>query len=315
MQRMEFDNDGVTISAAVHGSDSDPTVLLLHGFPQTSHCWHHQIDPLVAAGYHVVTPDLRGFGQSDVPQEVDSYLIGTVVADVTSVIEGLGLEKAVVVGHDWGASLAWTTAALAPDRVRAVAALSVPFTRRPSSPPIERLVEKAGGLFFYMDYFQTKGPAEAEFEADPRGLLLAMLHTASGAGTPRMPGPRGSTKLSDQQVLPDALPPWLSEEDLDAYVMAFAKTGWTGALNWYRAMDPSWRAFPTVGTVPLPMPSAFLAGEKDLVLAFTPRKHHAELLTDLREELILPGIGHWVAEEAPQQTTDFLLRFLSQVAV
>lgn len=306
-----YDNNGIGIAAHVEGSaDARRTVVLLHGFPQSSHCWRHQVRPLVDAGYRVVRPDLRGFGDSDAPQDVASYLMDQVTTDVPAVLDGLGIDQAVVVGHDWGASLAWSTAALHPERVSAVVGVSVPFTRRSKTPPIERLVEKAAGNYFYMDYFQEPGVAEAELQSDPMTIMRALLHTASGEGTPGAGGKRGETKFADSLTDPGTLPDWLGQDDLEIYVEAFERSGWTAPLNWYRAMDPSWRANPTIGTHPLEMPSAFLAGAKDMVLLFTPRTHMRELLPDLREELILPGIGHWVQEEAPGETSAFLLRFL-----
>lgn len=298
----------VTLSVTVEGDG--PAVVLCHGFPQTSHCWRHQVPTLVAAGYRVVTPDLRGFGGSDTPQEVEAYRSDRLVGDLTGLLDALDLEDAVVVGHDWGAQLAWWTAALAPERVRAVVGLSVPFARRSAGPPIEILRSRADGWFFYMDYFQEPGVAEAELGARTRDFLAAMFYTVSGSG-PAMKAIRkeGSVFL-DQLTIPETLPPWLTDHDLDTYVAAFERSGWTAPLNWYRAMDPSWHALPELGTQKLTMPSAFLGGERDPVLMFTPRRHMQTWLTDFREETILPGIGHWIAEESLRDTTEFLLRFL-----
>lgn len=301
------------VSLSVTTAGSGPPVVLLHGFPQTAYCWRHQIPALVTAGYRVIAPDLRGFGKSDAPDDVGSYRSDLLVGDVVGLLDALDEQTAVVVGHDWGAQLAWWSADLAPDRVRAVAALSVPFARRSPGPPIEILRSRADGWFFYMDYFQQPGVAEAELGSDPAAFLAAMLFTSSGQGPAMKPLRAEGARFLDQLTVPDQLPDWVTKEDLDVYVEAFVESGWTGPLSWYRAMDPSWHALPALCTRPVTMPSAFLGGERDPVLMFTPRKHMATHLTDLREETILPDVGHWIAEEAPEETTAFLLRFLESV--
>ena len=291
-----------------------PLVVLLHGFPELPNCWRHQVGPLVAAGYRVVAPALRGYAGSPAPTEVSAYTMDKLADDVAGVIEAAGVDSAVVVGHDWGAGVAWATAGLRPERVRAVVGLSVPFTARSQSPPIERLASLFGDQFFYMVYFQQPGVPEAELGADPRDFLVRMYKASSGDPLPgSIASQPASAQFLDQLPPVETLPAFLDEASLDANAAAFAATGFTGPLNFYRAMDTSWAAVPTLATPEraLTMPAAFIAGEKDLVLAFTPKAGMAPpLVTDLRLDVTIPGVGHWVQQEAPEETTAALLEFL-----
>ena len=292
-----------------------PLVVLLHGFPELPSCWRHQVGPLTAAGFRVVAPALRGYAGSPAPTEVSGYTADKLADDIAGVIEAAGEESGVVIGHDWGASVAWATAGLRPERVRAVAGLSVPFTARSQTPPVERLAGLFGDQFFYLVYFQQPDVPEAELGADPRDSLIRLYAASSGSPLPgslagqRADGGRFLAQLPEVATLPG----FLDEATLDASAAAFATAGFTGPLNYYRAMDASWRALPTLGTAerPLTMPAAFVAGEKDLVLAFTPKTGMAPpLVTDLRLDVTIPGAGHWVQQEAPGETTAALLEFL-----
>lgn len=291
-----------------------PLVVLLHGFPEQPNCWQNQVGPLVEAGYRVLAPALRGYAGSPAPSEISAYTMDKLANDIAGVIEATGETEAVVVGHDWGASVAWATAGLRPERVRAVCCLSVPFTARSKSPPIERLAALFGDQFFYMVYFQQPAVPEAELGADPRDFLVRMYQASSGDPLPGSIGAQPLTAHFLDQLPPVAtLPPFLDEAAVAANAAAFAKTGFTGPLNYYRAMDTSWAEVPTLATEAhaVTMPAAFIAGEKDLVLAFTPKAGMAPpLVTDLRLDVTIPGAGHWVQQEAPVETTAALLEFL-----
>lgn len=290
-------------------------MVLLHGFPEQPSCWRAQIAALAAGGYRVIAPYLRGYHPSPAPIAPSDYVTGLLVADVVALLDRFGVRRAVLVGHDWGAQLAWWVGQLRPDRVAALAALSVPFTPRPRTPPLTRLRELAGGSFFYMDYFQRQGVAEAELGADPRRLLTALYYTASGAcpaGAFRRL-PREGTRLADQLIDPAEMPAWLPAEDLDATVAAFTVTGFTGALNYYRAMDVSWQLHPELEHARVRCPAVFLAGERDLVLTFTPTRHMTSQVPLVRPPVLLPGAGHWVQREAAEAVTETLLGFLAQL--
>lgn len=297
-----------------HATQRGPLVVLLHGFPELPSCWHRQVAPLVGAGHRVVAPYLRGYGDSPAPADPAAYTADLLADDVAGVIEACGETSAVVVGHDWGAAVTWSTALLRPERVRALVALSVPFTARSQTPPIERLTALMGENFFYIVHFQEPGVADAELAADPRAFLLGIY--AASSGTPP-PGalrqlPRATGRFVDQLPVPAALPSWLDPALLTESVETFTRTGFTGGLNYYRAMDLTWRRLPDLGERRVTCPAGFIAGEKDLVLAFTPTRAMAPpLVADLRMSEIVPGVGHWVQQEAADEVTAALLGFLA----
>ncbi len=287
-----------------------PLVVLVHGFPETPISWHHQVGPLVDAGFRVVAPWLRGYGPSPTVHDPDDVTADHVADDLAGVAEDLGYDQAVYVGHDWGAASVWATAELRPDRVRAMAALSVPFTARSQRPPLERLAEVFADRFFYMLWFcEPDGRAEKALSADVRDSLLRTYATW-GANPPAGASwdlPKDASLL-DQIVAGPV--PWLDERVLAEGVQAFESAGWTGALSYYRAMDLTWHRVPAYGTHPVECPAMFLAGELDGVLRFTPtRSMGPPLVTDLRADLRIPGAGHWVQQEAPAAVTAALLEF------
>jgi pimeloyl-ACP methyl ester carboxylesterase len=294
---------------------SGPLVLLLHGFPEGSHSWRHQLGALADAGYHAVAPDVRGYGQTDAPPDIASYRMRELVADAAGLVEALGERTAVVVGHDWGAVIAWHCALLRPDRFHAVAALSVPLAPRPPAAPTVVLKQRTAGSFFYMLYFQEPGVAEAELEADIRRSLRLIYFNASGEGSPvgGFLGKPAGAKLLDGMVDPPVLPAWLTEQDLDAYVADFQRSGFRGPLNRYRNMDRDWEELADVGDAKVTIPALFVAGEKDLVLVPDAVERMKARVPDLRGVVLLPGAGHWIQQERPVETNAALLGFLGQV--
>jgi len=293
---------------------SGPLVLLLHGWPEGWYSWRHQLGALAEAGYRAVAADVRGYGQTDAPADVAQYRMREMVGDAVGLVDALGEADAVVVGHDWGAAIAWQCALRRPDRFRAVAALSVPFTARAPAPPIAIFRKRFEGRFFYMLYFQQPGVAEAELEADPRRSLRLIYYAASGEA-PAAPGffgkPAGA-KLLDGMVDPPALPAWLTEDDLDLYATDFARAGFRGGLNRYRNMDQDWEELADLAGAKVQTPALFIVGAKDLGMTLRPdaveamRKH----VVDLRDALVVPGAGHWIQQEAPAQTNEALIAFL-----
>jgi pimeloyl-ACP methyl ester carboxylesterase len=306
--------NGIHLNVAEQGKG--PLVLLLHGFPESWYSWRHQFAPLAAAGYHAVAPDMRGYGKSDRPAEISAYNQVEVVNDIIGLIPALGYETAVVIGHDWGAPTAWSTALHHPDRVTAVGALSVPFAPRAESAPMATMRKMFAGTFFYQLYFQEPGVAEAEFEKDIRQALRKFLYLGSGDADLSAMKPKGpdADLLSD---LPDpaVLPPWLSEADLDFYAGEFKRSGMRGPLNYYRNHDLTWERTKGAPTT-ITQPAMFVAGAKDGVILMA-----AEALQKLPERVpnllineLIPGIGHWTQQEAPGATNETILRFLAKVA-
>ncbi|MEU2915358.1 alpha/beta fold hydrolase [Streptomyces massasporeus] len=313
-----IDVNGIQLHIAEQGEG--PLVVLLHGFPESWHSWRHQFGPLAEAGFRVVAPDQRGYGGSDRPEDVSAYSILHLVGDVVGLIHALGEERAFVVGHDWGAPVAWHTALLRPDVVRGVAGLSVPPPFRGSRPPLGTMQERFQGRF-YWNYFSRPGVADAEFAADTRTTLRKLLYSASGdapdAGRPEqalVDLERGwLTDAPDPEVLAE----WLTEDDLDVLTESFAP-GFTGALNWYRNLDRNWElTAPWQGAVVSP-PALYVYGDRDLVPAIpgTPEliERLPELLPDLRRgPLVLPGCGHWTQQERPAEVNEALIGFLTEL--
>jgi pimeloyl-ACP methyl ester carboxylesterase len=314
------ETNGLRLRVVEAGEAGAPVVLLLHGFPETSHSWRHQLAPLADAGYHVLAPDLRGYGGSDAPDKVEAYGNDAVLGDLLGLLDHVGAEDATFVGHDWGALLTWDVCHLHPSRVRAAVAVSVPLFK-PSLPPTEFFERVVGDGFFYILYFQAVGVAEAELGRDTRRTMRAVLRSAPTRGSvpPRPMLPREGTGLLDAlPEPPDQLPSWLPVADLDVYVDAFERSGFFGPVSYYRNMDANWRRVQAaLATESLPMPTFFLGGDDDPVIVggmpMVDAAHAA--LPDHRASVLIPGVGHWVQQEAPELTTATLLGFLQMAGV
>lgn len=306
--------NGIKLNIAEQGEG--PLVLLLHGFPESWYSWRHQFAPLAAAGYHVVAPDMRGYGKSDKPEAIEAYNQVEITNDIIGLIPALGYETAVVIGHDWGAPTAWSCALHHPAQVSAVGALSVPFSPRSPVQPMPALREAFKGQFFYQLYFQEPGVAEAEFQADIRLALKKFLIMAAGETDLTALPMRGpdSDLLSGLEV-PEQLPAWLTEADLDFYAAEFTASGMRGPLNYYRNHDLAWELTKGAPTK-ISQPSMFVAGEKDgvILMAAEALKNLPTNVPDLRINELIPLIGHWTQQEAPEAVNDALLRFLKEIA-
>jgi epoxide hydrolase A/B len=292
-----------------------PLVLLCHGFPESWYSWRHQLAALAAAGFHAVAPDMRGYGGTDRPEAVEQYTQLHHVGDMVGLLDALGETTAVIVGHDWGAPVAWHAALLRPDRFRAVAALSVPYAQRGAVPPTRALAHVAGDRFMYMLYFQTPGVAEAELERDVRDTMVRVLYSASGDLAAehgwRAIAPRRATFL-EGLAAPERLPAWLTEADVDFYTAEFRRTGFRGGLSWYRNLDRTWELMAPFQGAVVTQPALYVAGERDLVLtmAASALERLPRTVPNLRRTLLLPGCGHWTQQERPAEVNAALLEFL-----
>jgi pimeloyl-ACP methyl ester carboxylesterase len=284
--------DGIELHVLEEGSG--PLIVLCHGFPELAFSWRHQIPALARAGYRVVAPDMRGFGQSSAPAQVDAYDVVSLCRDMTGLLDALGEESAIFVGHDWGGSLVWSLAVLEPERVRAVAGLSVPFVPRAPAAPIP-IMRRHLGEDFYIVWFQQPGLADEALARDVRRTLTTSRQwTAQWAEDEREP----------------KLAPWLSEDELAVYVHAFERTGFTGGLNWYRNIDRNWELTESVADRHVEQPAFFLTGELDPVRRFMPAEAMQGWVDDLRAQIVVPDAGHWVQQQAPEQVNAALLEFL-----
>ena len=296
-----------------------PLVVLCHGFPELWLSWRHQIPALAAAGFRVVAPDLRGYGATGGPNAVAEYSIKALVADITGLLDALGEKNCVLVGHDFGAVLAWNAALLAPERFRAIVALSVPYNQRRDSPPLATIKRAVGGNFNYIVYFQEPGVAESELEADIPRFLGSFYYNASAEAAAELQRrtPRSSSaRLLETLVESKRLPKWLSEAEFKYYVDSFSRNGLAGPLNWYRNLDNNWDLMKAFDGATIVQPTLFIAGEQDPVLRST-RANFDRLATTvpgLRRTAILPNCGHWVQQECPSEVNRELIAFLNQVA-
>ncbi|HEY2301771.1 MAG TPA: alpha/beta hydrolase [Acidimicrobiales bacterium] len=295
-----------------------PLVVLLHGFPESWYSWRHQMAPLAAAGYRVVAPAQRGYGRSDAPPAVDAYTQLHLVGDLIGLLDGLGESTAVIVGHDWGAPVAWNAAALRPDRFRAVVGMSVPFygIQRSTAPPTAGMAELARDRFVYILYFQEPGEAEAELEADVRATLRRMMYSISGdiPESRFWNRPVGSTFL-DTTIEPDNLPAWLSDDDLDVFTAEFERSGFRGGLNYYRNIDRNAELMAPFAGRTVEQPAMFIGGERDIVLGATPEtvERMRGVVPGLRRIEWLAGCGHWLQQERPADVNRLLLEFLGDL--
>lgn len=299
---------------------SGPLVVLCHGFPESWYSWRHQIRALSDAGYHVVAPDQRGYGETDAPDEIGAYTLLHLMGDMVGLVQALGQESAVIVGHDWGSPVAWNSALLRPDLFRAVVSLSVPTRDRGPAPPMKTAAQLFGDRFFYQLYFQTPGVAEHELQHDIAVTIRKMLVGASGAN-PRSTAfsatdaPAASAYMLELMPDPgDDLPDWLTSADVEFYVRAFKKAGFRGGLNWYRNIDRNWELSGAFQGKQIEQPALFIAGDRDVV----PFNKDAEeamrrMVPNLRDVILLPGIGHWTQQEAADEVNEALLAFLGSL--
>lgn len=293
-----------------------PLVLLCHGWPELSYSWRHQIPAIAAAGYRVVAPDMRGFGKTSAPADIAAYSIFDTVGDMVALVEALGEKQAVIIGHDWGAPVAWHAALFRPDIFTAVAGLSVPPPFRGRGRPLETLRE--GGITnFYWQYFQTPGVAEAELERD----VALSIRTLLGRG---FSDPSASMFVADGKgFLGDAgpaspLPEWLSEAELAYFSAAYRQSGFRGGLNWYRNIDRNWELTAPWQGAQIRQPSLFIAGSRDSVITgLIGAKRVADMervLPGLRQKLIIEGAGHWIQQERADEVNAALIGFLQAQA-
>ncbi|MFC3587236.1 alpha/beta fold hydrolase [Streptantibioticus rubrisoli] len=310
--------NGIQLHIAEEGEG--PLVVLLHGFPECWYSWRHQFAPLAAAGYRVVAPDQRGYARSDRPREIEAYTILHLVGDVVGLIHALGEERAVVIGHDWGAPVAWNTALLRPDVVSAVVGLSVPPQPRGPVPPLRAMRERFDGQF-YWNYFETPGVADADLAADPRATFRRVLYGACGDNPhndpPAQPLVRPGGGFLDSVEAPEKLPSWITEEDIDVFIEEYAEAGFTGGLNWYRNLDRNWELTAAWQDAAVQPPALYITGDRDLVYRFPGMEDLLPALPtlhpNLREPIILEGCGHWTQQERPQEVNAALLEFLDSL--
>jgi len=304
--------NGIRMHYAEAGSG--PIVLLCHGFPESWYSWRHQLHALAAAGFHAVAPDLRGYGQSDRPKEVEAYDIFQLTGDLVGLVNALGGDPVVIVGHDWGAWITQAAALFRPDLFRAVALLSVPYLPRGPISPSEWERQKYPGKIFYQQIFRASG-AEQIFEANLYGTIVNALYSASGEPPPEQ---RWKFAVDPKEMASAGMAPtprkpgFVTDVDIEFFVGEFKRSGFAGPLNYYRNVDRNWALTPFLDGAKLRQPTLFIAGDRDGVLGFWGEEVAAmeRNAPNLRQKSILPGVGHWTQQERPEEVNRLLTDFL-----
>ena len=312
-----IDSNGIKMHIVEEGEG--PLVVLCHGFPELWYSWRHQITPLAEAGFHVVAPDQRGYGRTDKPVKIEAYNIFQLVGDVVGLVKALGEKRAIIVGHDWGAPVAWHCALLRPDIFYAVSLLSVPYMPRTWDPiaPTELMKVMQGDGLFYQSYFQEPGNAEAVMDEDVEKSLRMFLYSLAGDPPPekrwRFIFEKSETIL-DSCSSPDSLPKWLTENDLSYFAEEFREAGFRGGLNWYRNIDGNWSQTAFLSEAKLLQPALFVAGEEDAVITMYREgfDNLEQVVPNLTRKVLLPGAGHWIQQERPRAVNELLIEFLKE---
>lgn len=307
--------NGIQLSLYLAGPEDGPPVWLLHGFPECWQSWRHQIEPLAAAGYRVLIPEMRGYGSSSAPEDIEAYDLLTVCSDIQAAMAHFGQFQACVVGHDWGAPVAWHLALLEPQRVKAVVGMAVPYGGRPRQPATTLMRQLYAERFHYILHFQTPGVAESEMDADPARTLRMMMHNTSAA-VPKdffLQEKPANAGLFDGLEDPGTHPHWCSDAAFAVYVQTFVTQGFRGALNWYRNFERNWQRTEALAERLIEQPALFLLGDLDPVgtlEAYTLRQMPSRV--PHLEQHLLTACGHWIQNEQPARVNELLLAFLQR---
>jgi pimeloyl-ACP methyl ester carboxylesterase len=314
-----IESNGLNMRIAEIG-ESGPLVLMAHGWPESWYSWRHQMQALAVAGYRVVAPDMRGYGETDAPADVDDYDIVHLAGDMVGVLDALGEETAIMVGHDWGSIVAWNTVLMHPERFTALIAMSVPYGGRAAQSPLESWKAAFGDNFYYILYHnEPGGVAEKEYDSDPRGLLSGLYLSPD---SPRQPRTITDPKRSaggwiGRLGAPIGMPDWLLKEDLDYIVSQFENAGFRGGVNYYRNFHRNWEITAHLEGVKVRVPTLFIAGAKDVVIGGAGQEQltrsMSRVVEDLHGVVLIPEVGHWVQQEAPEEVSQAMLDFLNEV--
>ncbi len=317
METKWFANGPIDLEVKVQGEG--PLILCVHGWPELWYSWRHQMNYFASRGYRVAAMNVRGYGGSSHPSDVESYTIKNLASDVAAVAVGLSKTPVILFGHDWGAPIAYQSAILYPEVFYAVAGLSVPYRAMSEQSLVDVWKELYKDKFFYQLYFQEPRTAESELEKDVRESLRTIYHSLSGDAPNKdwLKEKPSNSSLLDQLDQPIAYADWLTRDDLMVYVEAFKTSGFTGPLNRYRAQSIDPKELPQVVGKRLEQATCLIAGSKDPVRHFihgvdlyeTP----ADFCDDYRETTIIEEAGHWVQQEAPEKTNQALHAFINSL--
>jgi pimeloyl-ACP methyl ester carboxylesterase len=309
------ETNGIRIHVAEQGTG--PLVILCHGFPECWYSWRHQLGALAKAGFRAVAPDLRGYGRSDRPEEVEKYTVLHDIGDMVGLLDTFGVKQAVIAGHDIGATVAWQAALLRPDRFKGVIALGPPFRTRAfggGSVPPTTLMPRNETAVFYQLFFQTP-EAEAGLGRDIRRLFRSQFTSLSGDRPPSAGGgfaagmvPRKGALLAD----PASLPAWITESDIDVYVAELTRSGFHGPVSWWRNIDRSWELMAAFDGAAITVPALYIAGDRDMLVTVFQQDiaKQSSFVPKLRPMMMLPGCGHWTQQERASEVSAAMIDFV-----
>ncbi|SEP83006.1 Pimeloyl-ACP methyl ester carboxylesterase [Loktanella sp. DSM 29012] len=296
------DVNGVTLEVFEAGQENkDNPIVLCHGWPEHAFSWRHQMPALAAAGYHVIVPNQRGYGNSSCPSEVTDYDISHLTGDLAALLDHFGYDDAIFVGHDWGANVVWSMALLHPARVKKIINLALPYQTRGETPWIEMMEAFLGPDNYFVHFNRQPGVADAILDASADRFLRNLFRK----NVPLAPPEPGMMMINLAQTADAAGEPVMSDVDRAVFVAAFEQNGFTGSINWYRNMDRNWHILADVQPI-IRKPALMVYGEQDMI----PK---SETLAE-----VVPGVdvvslncGHWIQQELPEETTKAILDWLA----
>jgi pimeloyl-ACP methyl ester carboxylesterase len=298
-----------SLRMAVYEQGTGPAVICLHGFPEVAYSWRYQLPALAGAGFRAIAPDLRGYGRTTAPADVADYGISELIADVHGLLDALDLETAVFLGHDWGALLLWQMGMLAPERVERQVVFNVPHLPRPLVDPID-LMRRRFGDDFYIVNFQDSDEADRLLESDPRRFIDRMMrrNQIRREDYEKLPPERQAFSLIRAMRRASASgEPLLSEAELDYFAEQFARSGFSGPINWYRNWTNNWRLLDGVDQQ-IDIPTLFIGGTHDIVIALQQIEAMKPLVNDLTVRML--DCGHWTQQEQPDEVNRLVLEWL-----
>lgn len=277
-------------------------IVLCHGFPEHAFSWRHQVPVLVAAGYHVIVPNQRGYGNSSSPNEVTEYDIEHLSGDLVALLDHYGYEDATFVGHDWGANVVWGLSLLHPNRVNKIINLSLPYQERGEKPWIEWMEEIFGADFYFVHFNRQPGVADAILNENT-WQFLRNIHRKN---VPLQAPEPGMAMINLARAKKPLGEPVMSDSELGVFVSAFESTGFTGSINWYRNLDRNWRLLADVNPI-IQQPSLMIYGDRDMIPKF---EKLPEFVPNV--EVVSLDCGHWIQQEMPEETNQIILKWLEK---
>jgi pimeloyl-ACP methyl ester carboxylesterase len=301
------------IRIALRDEGAGPAVVLCHGFPELAYSWRHQVPALVAAGFRVVVPDQRGYGDTDRPASIEAYDIHQLTGDLVGILDALGIDRAVFVGHDWGGLVVWMMPLLHRARTAGVVGVNTPYIPRLFAPPLS-VFRNAFGDNFYICHFQTPGVADAALARDPRRVFTALMRRGVPLSTIEARMAAVGRMLNLVEVVEQDAPlgtPLLGADELGTYADAFTRTGFTGPLNWYRNMDRNWETTPALDGARIEVPSLMVTAEWDVALRPEMAESMPAYVPDLEIHMI-HECGHWTQQEKPAELNRIMIDWLGR---